>query len=299
MINNTINENYYCYIGNFLLQSGAIDISDPYYCPMTRAIKKIPRSDANAKMITVHDMLTGPYEAYRIIDPEQGHSTHIVIFHASYTLTDLVAAGEPEFLGYSCTFGSSAVSMVDRRYHYDTRYGYFSVLGEEEEYFDGRILSESLDEMPYDEKKRQQFLELIKNKRKQNSHPTGKEILEIIGDETVWDGFRRFGSHSSHWSSESLLRLHESLTDDILIKGGIVSQTPSGFVPCYCYRNSLGDIYALSLSLGEYLPEETDIFYMEEVLKKAERKCPISKIDSGSSPTPSLKKEGKLILLKR
>lgn len=255
----------YSYIGSFQVESGSFDIADPFFNPMARSIYRLPIS--NGKSVSLHDVLNGTYHAYRIYDVAEGYPTHIVVVHDAFGLSDIQKDPYPDFCGYSCTAGSEAVVLVDRMYRYNTRYSYYSMLGGEDEFYDGVLIRENLSEMPYSEEKKKILLELVNEKLKTNNHPTGREIMDIVGEDPIWEGFRDFNNCSTHWSNECLFRLMESSMRDVIIKGGVVSSAPGGFVPCWKFSTSRGPVYAVVIKLDEVLQLGVDVSEHEKRMR--------------------------------
>lgn len=241
--------NRYAYIGHFEITSGVIDIADPYINSMTVALERIPY--ANEKMIKVRRALSGMYEAYHVIDMRTDEIYGLLVLHCSYDIAEISKEKHICGLGYASSGLSNAIVVVDERFRFDTTYCYNPI--ELEAYYDGNLILKEVSKMPYEECIKNELKEWINNIMGQEDliHPTGTDIMKIIGDRPIWNGFMEFKLNSSQWSVDVINRLRNCYTNGIGIKGGIVSTSPGGYLSCHSFNNHRGDTYALYISFQQ------------------------------------------------
>lgn len=249
--------NSYSYIGSFELSSKVLDIADPYINSMARAIEKIP--PLNETSIKVRMMVAGNYSAYHVIDLDTDEIIGLLVIHSQYDVEDALNEKNVENLGFASSGLSSAVVLVDEMYRFDTRYCYNPI--EKDAYYDGRLVLEKLKKMPYDDEVKARLYEKINKILKDDElmHPKGEDILNILGNLPIWEGFRDFKLCSSHWSVDVMNRL-ESKTNGAVIMGGVVSTSPGGFLTCYALRNHRNDTYAIYVSLRKGYGAHTNVY---------------------------------------
>lgn len=250
--------NLYSYIGTFDITSGVIDIADPYINSIIVAIERIPY--LNEKMVKIRGALCGNYEAYHVIDNNTEEIKGLLAIHCTCDISDLKNENKVSGLGFASSALSSAIVLVDEAYRFDTRYCYNPL--ERDAYYDGKVILKELPNMPYDENIKIKLETKVKEILAQEEiiHPSGSDILDVIGDYPIWPGFRNFKLCSSQWSVDIINRLNNSFTNGVCIKGGVISTSPGGYLSCYNYRNHRGDTYAVYISLNTSFGLNTNVF---------------------------------------
>lgn len=241
--------NKYSYIGSFVVCSGSIDIVDPYINNLSVEVEKIPI--ANEKMVKVRGALNGVYDAYHVVNEEDGIIIALFVIHNSYHIESVLKKENFVELGYTSSALSGAVVLVDERYRLDTDNCYYSV--EMEAYYEGKMILDKLNEMPYSEEIKNNLKQMVQEKIENESQPKGADILNALQGEVAWSGFSSFGIHSSHWSTEVINRVRSSHVNGTVIKGGVacnVRYPKGGYHKCACYRNSRGDACAINVNLS-------------------------------------------------
>lgn len=240
--------NKYSYIGSFDISSGTIDIVDPYINSLSVKVEKIPV--ANEKMVKIRRVLNGVYDAFHIVNNEDGIIKSLFVIHESYNMDSVIRGERYVDMGYTSSALSGAIVLVDERYRQDSENCYYSI--ESDAYYEGETILEKLSEMPYSEDIKDGIRKMVQEKMGMGSHPKGSDIIEILKEEVVWNGFSSFGIHSSHWSTDVINRVRHSHVNGTAIKGGVacnVRYPKGGYHKCSCYFNSLGDAYAINVDL--------------------------------------------------
>jgi hypothetical protein len=242
-------KNKYSYIGSFDVSSGNIDIVDPYINNLSVEVEKIPI--ANEKMVKVRGALNGVYDAYHIVNDEDGIIIDLLVIHGSYNIENVLKKEKFVELGYTSSALSGAVVLVDERHRLDSDNSYYSV--EMDAYYEGKMILDKLSEMTYSDETKNNLKQMVQDIIKNESQPKGTDILNVLQGEVAWSGFSSFGVHSSHWSSEVINRVRSSHVNGTVIKGGVackVRYPKGGYHNCSCYRNSRGDVCAIKVDLS-------------------------------------------------
>lgn len=246
----------YAYLGAFESKSGVLNIFDPHINPISVYAEKLPF--VNEKEIVVKDCRLGYYNAYHHVD-WMDHVLGMVIVHNTVKPEEMELDEErykTSVLGYAASLLAQAVVVVDEKERYDTTSCYHSL--EADALYDTRALEESLSGMPYVKEKIDSIEKLISEKKTAGTYPLGGEILDIIQNDPVWNGFRKFGEKSTQWSVEIEKSLYDypgknyygSLRNSYVIKGGIASMAEPGMLKCTEYKDcSKGDVCGVYVSL--------------------------------------------------
>jgi hypothetical protein len=238
----------YSYIGSFDVTSGTIDIVDPYINILSVKVEKIPV--ANERMVKVRCALNGVYDAYHVVNDEDGTIISLLVVHSSYNITSVLQKERLVEHGLTSSALSGAVVLVDERRRLDSDNCYYSI--EKEAYYEGEMIIDKLNETPYNEELKNNLKQMVHDITKSGSQPKGSDILNVLQGEVVWSGFSSFGIHSSHWSSEVINRVRNSHVNGTVIKGGVacnVRYPKGGYHRCFSYRNSRGDVCAINVDL--------------------------------------------------
>ena len=243
----------YAYLGDFECVSNTVDIADPHINMMSVLQEKI--LNVNEKMIKIRKMLNGYYNCYHIVDNLSGEVIALCVLHNSYCSDDLYDCKNVINRGYASSLISSAIVVVDERYRYDTKYCYYAM--DDDVIYDGKLILEELSNMPYSDEIKNSLTDMVNKTLAVNKNPTGRQIIEIIQNAPIWDGFRNFGNKCSLWSVEIEKALYDYNANEcypryrnaVAIKGGIASLAEGGMLKCTEYHNLNGDVFAVVVNL--------------------------------------------------
>lgn len=233
--------------------SGSMVVFDPHINPVSVYYEKIPF--LNEKEIKVRGMLNGCYYAFHAIEERMNKVIGMVIIHSAYSIQQAKECLNITKLGYSSSMMGQAVVAVDEAYRYDTESCYYAI--EDDAFYEPKRLLKCIPDMPYTEKKKKQFEEMVLEMQANDSCPTGRNLRDIIQGDPVWEGFKKFGEKSSQWSVEIEKALYDyaergsyvSFRNSFVLRGGVASMAESGMLSCTSYRNQTGAVYALYISL--------------------------------------------------
>lgn len=246
----------YAYLGAFECKATVMDIFDPHINPLNVYAEKLPF--VNEKEIIVKDCRKGFYNVYHHIDWKD-HVLGLVVVHNTVNIADMEesdALYKTSDLGYAASMVGQAVVIVDEGERYNTEDCYHSL--EADALYDTNTLLKSINKMPYVKEKKEQLERLLLEKKETDTYLFGRDILDIIQCDPVWDGFRNLREKSTQWSTEIEKALYDypgknyygSLKNSYVIKGGIASMAEPGMLKCTEYRdNAKGDVCGIYISL--------------------------------------------------
>lgn len=167
----------YHYIGEFDMTDVAC-VGDPGLHPVNMLYESV-QTDTK---IQIENIIDGRYIACHLSVKESEPRT-LLCFHSDYELKEILKE-KPYYIGLIDVSYGHLVSISDNRNRFSPEASYYTILDEALFYVEQAesILSES----PYDEYTKKQLKNLFESK----DFISGEEILDILGEQTVWNKFR-------------------------------------------------------------------------------------------------------------
>ena len=223
----------YHHIGEFDMTDAAC-VGDPLLHPVNVLYESI---QIDTK-IHIKNILDGKYTACHLSINESEPKT-VFCFHNDYKLKELLEQ-DPEYIGmFDASYGH-LVSIGDNKNHFSPKAGYHIILPEALFYVaqTENILSES----PYSKPTKERLKILFRDKR----FVSGKEILETIGEEPVWNNLRFIPNNVL--SLEIERNTLYSFNDSHIWKYGVASKICCTSLPVWVYKKE-EQVVAIAVSI--------------------------------------------------
>ncbi len=237
------------YLATFENESGFITVRDPYISGI--AVSQEHICAGNEKYVHLGTVKPGIYYGYHRM-AQDGEIQTLVIYHKDFVEHGAVSELPDDaykIVGYVDTSLGHSVVLCDSDVWSHSQYCYFKMM-KKAYYSASRTLME-IPNMPYSDAVKKSLREAMQHFCKLRIEPTGEDILKIIKDNPVWDGFRDYCEDSNQWGMEIIELLACGYTNGVPIKGGIASRSVTGDLPVYAHYNECGLVTSLAIPFYE------------------------------------------------
>lgn len=233
------------HFGSFWCQSDTLQILDPHFCPMYVFENKVPFRNVQDSHLQIRRVVNGIFECYIEKNDSRNVPARLFCVHSAYEVESLLRQ-KADFLGDISLQMGNIVAIVDQCYIFDTSNLYYPL--EDMAYYDNQQVLEAINKMPYDDSTKEAIQRLVNMRMIENKNVMGQELRKIIGENTIWDGFRNFGKNSSAWSVYIDNVLLNGYVPMMTLESGVACILSERIVKCYAYRNANNDVVGLEIS---------------------------------------------------
>lgn len=208
------------YIGEFYLQSGTLEICDPYITDILCSC--IPVDSANQSTITIRNCPTGRYMAAHEVAKDNVKES-LIVYPANLDYRELNYQNF-EYIGTISNSISKSVCLIDSISRNDARYCEHEI--EPYASYDPKGLMDNLSSCSYPPEILHELRNYLRRCITLDSAATGKDLCKITEKSHMyWCGYRLSNIQSSHWACDAFSRLKGRRAS--VIHGGIIARTNS------------------------------------------------------------------------